>query len=72
MNFAVLANHRIKLKECEKKDKYNDLAKELKETLEHEGVNYTNRDWCLGTPSWKLEDEWRFSKQQHYLEQPEY
>ena len=24
------ANHRIKLKECEKKDKYLDLAKELK------------------------------------------
>ena len=27
---AVLADHRIKLKECEKKDKYLNLAKELK------------------------------------------
>ena len=30
VNFAVLADHRIKLKECEKKDKYLDLASELK------------------------------------------
>ena len=28
--FALPANHRIKLKECEKKDKYLDLARELK------------------------------------------
>ena len=28
--FAVPANHRINLKECEKKDKYLDLARELK------------------------------------------
>ena len=30
MDFAVLADHRIKLKKCEKKDKYLDLARELK------------------------------------------
>ena len=30
VDFAVPANHRIKLKECEKKDKYLDLARELK------------------------------------------
>ena len=29
LNFAVPADYRIKLKECEKKDKYLDLAKEL-------------------------------------------
>ena len=29
-NFAVQADLRIKLKECEKKDKYLDLARELK------------------------------------------
>ena len=28
--FAILADHRIKLKECEKKDTYLDLARELK------------------------------------------
>ena len=31
MDFAVPADHRIKLKECEKRDKYLDLARELKE-----------------------------------------
>ena len=30
VNFAVPADHRIKLKECEKKDKYLDLGRELK------------------------------------------
>ena len=30
MDFVVPADHRIKLKECEKKDKYIDLARELK------------------------------------------
>ena len=30
INFAVPADHRIKLKECEKKDKYLHLARELK------------------------------------------
>ena len=30
MKFGVPADHRIKLKECEKKDRYFDLARELK------------------------------------------
>ena len=30
IDFAVPADHRIKLKECEKKDKYPDFARELK------------------------------------------
>ena len=30
VDFAVSADHRIKLKECEKRDKYVDLARELK------------------------------------------
>ena len=38
---------RIKLKESEKKDKYLDLARELKKTMEHEGNDYTDRDWCI-------------------------
>ena len=29
VDFAVLADHRIKLKQCEKRDKYLDLAREL-------------------------------------------
>ena len=44
LDFALSADHRIKLKECEKKDKYLDLARELKKTMEHEGDNYTNCD----------------------------
>ena len=43
----VPADHRIKLKECEKKDKYLDFARELIKTMEHEGDNYTNCDWCF-------------------------
>ena len=46
VDFAVPADHRINLKECEKKDKYLDYARELKKTMEHEGDNYTNSDWC--------------------------
>ena len=30
VDFAVLADYRIKLKECEKRDKYLDLARKLK------------------------------------------
>ena len=47
VDFAVSADHRIKLKKCEKKDKYLDLMRELKKTMEHEGGNYTNCDWCF-------------------------
>ena len=43
----TIADHRIKLKENEKKDKYLDLAKELKKTMEQVGDNYINRDWCF-------------------------
>ena len=46
MNFAVLADHRVKLKESEKKDEYLDLARELKRTVEHERDGYTNCNWC--------------------------
>ena len=47
VDFAVSADHRIKAKECEKKDKYFDLARELKKTMEHEDGDYTNCDWCF-------------------------
>ena len=30
VDFAIPADHRIKLKECQKRDKYLDLARELK------------------------------------------
>ena len=33
MEFAVQADYRVKLKESEKKDKYMDLAREIKKKL---------------------------------------
>ena len=42
-----LPRRRIKLKECEKKDKYHDLAKELKKTMDHESDNCTKCDSSL-------------------------
>ena len=46
VDFAVLADHRVKLKECEKRDKYLDLVRELKKTVEHASDDYTNCNWC--------------------------
>ena len=47
VNFAVPADHRIKLKESEKKDNYLDLVRELKNFIENECDDYTNRDWWI-------------------------
>ena len=47
VDFAIPADHRLKRKECEKKDKYLDLARELKKTVERAGDNYTNCNWCV-------------------------
>ena len=48
IDFAIPADHIIEQKECEKKDKYLDLAWELKKkTMERAGDNYTNCNWCV-------------------------
>ena len=48
IDFADPADYRIKLKECEKRYKYLDLARELKKkTVEHASDKYTNRNWCV-------------------------
>ena len=47
VDFVVPPDHRINLKESEKKDKYVDLSRELKKSMEYEGDDYTNRDWCI-------------------------
>ena len=50
MDFAVPADHGIKLKKSEKKDNYLKLTQELKKktkTMEHDGNDYTDRDWCI-------------------------
>ena len=51
-DFVVPADHRIKLKECEKKNKHQDVAWELKKSLENEGDSYNNGDFfsfCTAT-----------------------
>ena len=57
MDFAVPADHRVKLKENEKRDKYLDFCRELtkktnkkknskKQTMELESDGDTNSNWC--------------------------
>ena len=58
-NFAVSADHRVKLKESQKRDKYRDLARELKKkkkknnkkqkqkTMEHESDGDINCNQCI-------------------------
>ena len=45
LDFAVPVDHRVKLKECEKRDKYLDIARELKKKVKHESDDYTNCKW---------------------------
>ena len=47
VDFTVLADYRIKLKESEMKDKYLELVRELKKTMEYESDNHTYCDWCF-------------------------
>ena len=47
IDFAVPADHRIKPKESEKKNKYLNLARHLKKTMELESDDYNNRYWCF-------------------------
>ena len=44
MDFAVPVDHRIKLKKCEKKDKYFDLSLRIEKVVELESDNSTNYD----------------------------
>ena len=46
VEFAVLVDHRVKLKESKKRDKYLDLARELKKIVEHDSDDYINCNWC--------------------------
>ena len=45
MNFTVRANHRKKIKEGERRDKYLDLARELKNAVKHDDNINTNCNW---------------------------
>ena len=54
MDFAVPVDHKVKLKESQKKDKYLDLARGLKKTVEHESDDYTNCNWCSWYTHWRI------------------
>ena len=79
VDFAVLADNRIKLKECEKKNKYLDLTRELKKLWNRKVTIIPIVIGTFGTVTKgllkgleDLEDEWRPSKLQHYWERTEY
>ena len=77
MDFAILADHRIKLKESEKRDNYLDLARELKRFRNMKVTVIPIKIGVLGTVTkglvQGLEDlEIRGSKQEYYWDQPEY
>ena len=55
MNFAVPADHGVKIKENEKRDKY--LARELKKIMEHKGDGDTYYNWCVWNGSKRLVKE---------------
>ena len=46
VNFALPANRRVKLREKEKTDKYQNLARSLKKTAEHGSYGDPNYNWC--------------------------
>ena len=45
-DFIVSADHRIKSKETGKRNKYPELAREIKMTIEHEDVRDTKSNCC--------------------------
>ena len=57
MDFAVPADHRVKLKENEKMDKYQDLARELKKLWNIRVKVIPIVDGALGTVPINLEKE---------------
>ena len=54
MDFIVPAEHRVKLKENKKRDVYQDLARELKTTMENDADGDTSRNWCTRNNPQKL------------------
>ena len=44
--FAVAADHKVKMEKSKKWNKYLDLARELKNNMEHERDTDTNYKWC--------------------------
>ena len=81
VDFAVPADHRIKLKECEKKDKYLDLARELKKQWNMKvtivpivigAFGTITKGLLKGLKDLEVGGRVRLSKWQHFWERPEY
>ena len=81
VNFAVPEDHRIKLKECEKKDKYLDLARELKKLWNMQvtiipivigAFEPVTKELIKGLEDLKLSGDSGLSKRWHYWERQEY
>ena len=45
MDLAIPADHKVKIKENKEKNKYLDLARELKKDMKHEGDGDTSCNW---------------------------
>ena len=54
MDCVVRADNRVKLKEGEKKDKYLDIARELKKTMKHESDGDTKGNRCAWCSNQKI------------------
>ena len=79
MDFAVLTDHRLKIKESEKRDKYLDLAREQRKMWKMTmTVKPTIVTAAPGMPPtgdwkcWKSEEESRSSERQDSRDQPEF
>ena len=80
-DLIIITDHRIKLKGCEKKDRYLDLARELKKLWSMKvtivpivigAFGSITKGLLKVVEDWMLEDKWRSSKLRHYWERPEY
>ena len=81
VDFAVQAEHRVKLKESEKRDKYLDLARELKKLWNMKvaiipivigALGTVTKRLAQGLEDFKIRERVRPSKLLHYLNRPEY
>ena len=72
VDFNIPADHRVKLK-SEKKDKYLNLAREQKETIEHKGNGDTSCNWCTWNDLKRI-SKWtrRFTNQRTSRDHPNY
>ena len=57
LDFAFPAEHGLNLKECEKKAKYLDFARECKKNMEYAGDNYNTCNWYVWNSNKRITKE---------------